>query len=74
MYSDILNDSVYYHQFIQMIGGKNIAWVAWGGGGSLVYDYVATNLQNSNENNVSITLVHPYLTGIEWRVSCVLNN
>ncbi len=71
MYSDMYNNSLYYHNFVRMIDEKNIAWVAWGGGGSLVYDYLFTH-SNISSNNISITLIDAYPTGIEWRTPYVL--
>ena len=51
MYADMYNDSLYYHNFIQMIADDhtNIAWVAWGGGGSLVYDYLFSYTNTTSE-------------------------
>ena len=74
LYSDMANNTLYYDNFIKMINEKNVAWVAWGGGGSLVYDYISRNNQNKSNNNLSLTLIDAYPTGIEWTVPFVLKN
>ena len=74
LYSDMTNNSLYYHNFIQMINEKSVAWVAWGGGGSIVYDYLSSFYQNVSNKSVSLTLVDAYPTGIEWTVPFVIKN
>jgi hypothetical protein len=69
------NHSLYYQNFIKMMDEKNPAWIAWGGGGSLVYDYLSSSFnQNSSNSNVSLTLIDAYPAGIEWKLPFVIKN
>jgi hypothetical protein len=75
LYSDMTNHSLYYQNFIKMIDEKNLAWIGWGDGGSLVYDYLSKFYdQNSSNSNVSLTLIDAYPAGIEWKLPFVIKN
>jgi hypothetical protein len=71
LYADMYDNSLYYHNFIKLIGEKEpFNFVGWGGGGSIIYNYASER----PEMFKSITLLDTYPLKFEWTTPAVLKN